>query len=199
MTTKFLITIFSLCLIKNAFSMEKAPLITAGLNTSLTENFTEKTILTAGCPLLEKWHWFITYLNLTINTKKITYKISKFDPAVRIYDGDTHELIMTLQRITNEGENTSSPSKDVSIEGYRFQDNSMCLLIKDKQKTILSFDVGGKENMITSYDTQEQPDLEIRTKQLVKIKGGLIRLSPSYIYSGIDYEKFFKEFNETKE
>lgn len=150
-------------------------------------------------PTEEKnWHWFITYLNFSIKTKKITYTLSSFDPAVRIFDKDTDELIMSMQRLTNEGKNTEYPDKDVKITGYETKSKTMLLVIADAKKAIFSIETGGEENKIFSYDAQNKVDLSMRVKECVKMSGGLIRISPSHWYNGTDYTDFFKSLPQQK-
>ncbi len=141
------------------------------------------------------WDWFITYLNLSAKTKKVVYNISPFDPAVRIYDTNSDALILTLQRLTYEGKNTDFPDKNVSVEGYH-SENSLLLLVKDNARKILSLEVDGMKNELFSYDEEGNKDLEIECQDKISLVGGLIRLSPSYLYNGTDYSECFKKLRD---
>jgi len=135
------------------------------------------------------WHWYITYLNFSVQTKSLTYSVTSFDPTVRVFDGETHELIFNLQRITNEGKNTNLSNEGISVEAYAIktsaQPDQMQFDIKDQGKKILPMFIGGAENKLESYDAAGRPDLKIKISGGLLVNStGLMRLTPSRVFEG---------------
>lgn len=146
------------------------------------------------------WDWYITHLDLSIETKKIACSITHFDPAVRIYDNDSKKLIVSLQRLTDYGTNTDFPDKDVSREGYKIKDKDVMRIdILDNNKKIITVEVGGEKNILTGYDIQEQPAFVIDTMDYVKQAGGLIGVFSRTMSGDTDYALFFRRIREKKQ
>ena len=128
------------------------------------------------------WYWFITHLNFKISTKHLTSRIADFDPAISIYDEDTGELILTLQRITVDGKNTNISNDNLSIKIYTLESNEELLIVYENDVKILSLQVGGEENKLFSYKPNGETDFKCCTQGHVLVIKSLIRLYPSYMF-----------------
>ena len=192
--------IFSLCFMGNTvFSMaeevqedkreqKEDELVT--LTTSLQEASLQET---RG----KEWDWFITYANLSPRARGVSCIRTPFDPAVRFYD-EKDKMILLVQRITLDGKNTDFPTQEVSIGMGERKGGGSVMLLQDKGEKILALAIGGKyPNVIESYDSKGERDLVIKGGGA--FMEGVIRLSPSYIVKGTDYEEIFKKLREIRD
>ena len=110
------------------------------------------------------YDWFITYLKLDTQIAHIGVSITAYDPIVRLYNEDTNELIVTLQRITPEGNNTNlSNDNRVTVEIIRLPNGQELVQICENGIRILSLQIGAEMYTLNSYMQDGTIDLQINS------------------------------------
>lgn len=151
-------------------------------------------------PTKPNWHWYITYADIDPKTTELACLQTSYDPSIRIYDNNTQKLLLSLQKITNEGKNTHDNDADVTydLEELSPQQEGQQVIVWENSKKIFSLSVNGVTAHMQSYNKSGESEINLEFSQRYTHAIGLIRLSPLYIYQECNLENFFKMIREGK-
>ncbi len=135
--------------------------------------------------LCTPWHWYVTHLHLSNAIKHVEFHILEFDFVLRVYDKDTHELFLTLQRIDQHRKTVPLEEHQISVDSTEHEGGERWT-IRDGSVPILDLLVGTENNCLRCLKPDGNPattlDVNLLTqqtgKQAIIVAGVLMRLHP---------------------
>ena len=149
--------------------------------------------------LCTPWHWYITHLRLSNNTKHLECSVVEFDSVVRVYDNDTYELILTLQRIDLDRNTVPFQKNQMRFE-FSEHAGGQHWTIHDGAVPLLDILVGTGSNCLRCLKADGSPaevfhvdySFQQTGSRALVVAGGLMRVYP-YSLIAPDPDGTYKE------